>query len=255
MLRRAVTVLPVLAIAAMFAAVAVLGFGPGNGKSQQQVRQEVNALLAGIPQEGATLGSPEAPITLWVFGDLECPTVRLFADSYLPSIIDRWVRPGLVKLKYRSLQTDTVNEEIFFEQERAALAAGRQDRMWNFVLTFVHHQGKQFSNYVTDEFLVEVASQVPALRQEQWRRDRKSPSLSRQVALGIYSGHKNKLRYTPSFLLGYGGSNGESNLSPSDRATLKEVQTSLSKEVQSLEAEAVEDSPALRTVGSSAIGG
>src|SRR5262245_22007476 len=33
----------------------------------------INRLLAGIPQRGDALGSPDAPIALQFYGDLECP--------------------------------------------------------------------------------------------------------------------------------------------------------------------------------------
>jgi hypothetical protein len=94
----------------------VLGFGADKATSREEVDREVSELLAGIPQDGPTLGEPKAPITLRVFADLECPTVRRFVVSRLPAIISTWVRNGVIKLEYRSLETDTVNERTFFRR-------------------------------------------------------------------------------------------------------------------------------------------
>jgi len=232
--RRPVILLPVLAIAAILIATAILGFGAGSGPSQKKIDQEVTALLTGIPQQGTTLGSQDAPVTLQMFADLECPTVQRFVESYLPSILSDWVRTGTVKLEYRSLKTDTVDEGIFFSQEEAARAAGRQNRMWNFVLTFVRQQGQHFTEYANDAFLVHIASQVPELSMGRWNRDRRDISLFKPIALSVHSAHAQGLRYTPSFVMaGY-----------ADTASLQEeIKASMEKDIQALKTEASGDVP------------
>lgn len=242
--------LPILVIVVILAATAVLGFGSGSGISQKQVKQEVTALLAGIPQKGTTLGSPEAPITLWIYADLQCPTVKLFVKSYLPSIVNTWVRNGDVKLEYRSLQTDTSNERTFFRQEIASLAAGRQDRMWNFLLTFLHEQKQANTGYVTEGFLAGIASQVPGLERARWRRDREDALLSKRVALGVYSAHQKDFSYTPSFLLGISRGKVDRGIGHSDKASLRrEVEESLSEDIVLLREEASRDFPTLGILG------
>jgi hypothetical protein len=228
--RRLGVILPLLAIAAVLAATAVLGFGADKATSREEVDQEVSELLAGIPQDGPTLGEPKAPITLRVFADLECPTVRQFVVSRLPSIISTWVRKGVIKLEYRSLETDTVNERTFYTQEVAALAAGRQDRMWNFVLTAVHEQqfkrvdlgqkgfsqvtGVQHFDYVDKEFLTDIASRVSGLDMALWHQSREDALLSRQVARGVHLAHANDLHATPAFMIGRTGDETYHRLGP-----------------------------------------
>jgi protein-disulfide isomerase len=248
---RSMAVIPALAIAVILAAVGVLGFGDNSDAvDKKEVQQKVSKLLAGIPQQGATLGSPEAPITVWVLADLECPTVRLFAESYLPSILDTWVRTGDVKLIYRSLQTDTYNEETFYRQEIAALAAGRQDELWNFFLTFVHQQGKKSTEYATDEFLADVASQVPGLARAQWRRDREDASLSKRVAHDLYAANKMEMSSTPSFLVGVSDGEGGGDVDQTGSASLrKEVEISLGKHIEALDEEAFKDAPTVGPLG------
>jgi protein-disulfide isomerase len=251
--RRSAPLLPVLVIASILAVVGVLGFGSSKGVSKQQIEQEVTELLSGIPQRGTAIGSPKAPVTLWIYADVQCPTVRLFVENYLPSFIDSWVRTGAVRIAYRSLETDTLDENEFFRQEIAALAAGRQDRMWNFLLTFVRQQGQARTGYATSGFLNDIASQVPGLGLARWHRDRDDALLSRRVALGVQSGHTNNLRYTPSFLIGF--SKGEVERSAGRASITKDVVASLGRDITSLREEASEDFPAVRTGIPSAIGG
>jgi len=248
--RRLVTVVPVFLIAAILAVVGAVGFGAGSSPSQEQTSQEVAALLAGIPQKGASLGSARAPITLRVYADLECPTVKRFAVSYLPSIVATWVRTDEMKLEYRSLQTDTRSEHTFFEQEAAALAAGRQDRMWDFLLTFVHEQKRPSTEYATEEFLTDIAFQVPGLNRAQWRRDRGDPLLWRQVALGVHAAHVRNLYSTPSLLLGFTSRKVDRPVGADDPTTLRrKIEFSLRGDIESLREKATGDVPTLGIFG------
>ena len=114
--RRIATLLPILVIVGILAIVAISGFGGGSGRAidEQQVAQEVRTTLAEIPQHGRTLGSPQGRSPSTLFADLECPTVRLFAVDYLPRLIADWVRPGLARLEYHSLETRHPQGTNFF---------------------------------------------------------------------------------------------------------------------------------------------
>jgi protein-disulfide isomerase len=248
-----IALVPVLVIAAILAAVGALGFGTSAGVSKAQVQQEVTELLDGIPQQGSALGSPQAPVTVWVYADLECPTVRLFAENYLPSIIETWVRTGALRIEYRSLQTDTLDEKVFFEQERAALSAGRQDRMWNFVLTFALQQGEVRTGYVDAEFLADIATLVPRLDLSRWEREREDARLSTRVARSVYSAHSLGVRSTPSLTIGF--TEGVVSRNIDRRSARDEIAASLGRVVAALKEESREDFPTVQTVGQGLIGG
>ncbi len=170
------------------------------------IDKEVSKLLAGIPQHGNTLGSPTAPITLQIFGDLECLVVKWwFVEGELSGIIEKFVRPNVVKIEYRAMKTDTLNRRTFVVQQTAALAAGAQGRMWNFLETFYHEQGREYTPYVTEEYLDGIAQQVPGLELEQWGRDR-TISLARSVVADDHAAYFSlKFYNTPSFLIGRTG--------------------------------------------------
>jgi hypothetical protein len=232
-------VVPLIAILAILGIVGLLGFGEEDGTSRGEIDKEVSGLLKGLPQSGSTLGTPQAPFTMRMFGDLECPTVKQFVIAYLPKIVEKWVRNGTMKIEFRSLQTDTTDEPTFFKQEIAALAAGKQNRMWNFLLIFVREQPDDLTNYATDEFLRDISSQIPGLDQTQWQRARKSPLLSERVALGLQAAHARDLRFTPSFVLIPPAS--ESALLHSTR---QEIESYWGEAVDSLTEEALGDAPA-----------
>lgn len=160
------------------------------------------------------------------------------------------MRPGLLRFNYRPLRTDTFNEKTFLRQEIGALAAGKQDRLWNFALTFVHEQGEHFTEFATEEFLTEIAYQVPGLDRSQWRHDREDPLLSRQVVLSVHSAHGKKLRYTPSFLIDFSNAKIDQRPGVVDPASLrKRIASTLRRDIESLRAEASEDVPTLGAFG------
>jgi protein-disulfide isomerase len=165
-------------------------------------------LLTGIPQHGTELGDPDAPVTLQFFGDLQCRDSRRVMLGALPVLIRRFVRPGKLKIVYRSLETDTENAgglPEFMDQQGAALAAGRQDKLWNFIDVFYREQGPEFTGYVTEPFLHVIAVQA-GLDLVRWQKAREpswrwESSLEADEALRIAKG----VHSTPSFLIGRTG--------------------------------------------------
>jgi hypothetical protein len=162
-------------------------------------------LLAGIPQHGAELGERGAPVTVQFFGDLQCKDSRQVMLGALPILIRRWVRPGKVRIVYRSTETDTKGaggRVEFRDQQGAAMAAGRQNRFWNFIDVFYREQRPEFTGYVTERFLHLIAVQAgldmtrwQAAREPFWRWE---DDLNADESLG-------KARHmvsTPSFLVG-----------------------------------------------------
>ncbi len=138
------------------------GQKPGT-KGAEKVEKEVTSLLAGIQQSGNALGSPTAPVTLQYFGDLECSVCRRFTLGALPSLIQHQVREGKLRIEYHNLETATREPETFKTQQAAALAAGQQAKLWNFIETFYHEQEAEGSGYVTEKYLHDIAAQVPGL--------------------------------------------------------------------------------------------
>jgi Thioredoxin len=204
---------PVALIATAVAIASVLvGIGIGHvaGSPGQPLRtlevKEVSSLLGGIPQRGDTLGQAKAPITLQIFGDLESADVRTFVVWLLPNIISEWVRTNVVKIQYRSFMTaSSPYTNVFVSQQVAALAAGSQDRLWNFIEVFYHEQGREHTRYVTKAYLDHIARQVPGLDLSEWEDDRENTQLAKQVVEDDYAARAIRFPDAPLFLIGRTG--------------------------------------------------
>jgi hypothetical protein len=180
--------------------------GSSGGRSSVRVEKEVSALLSGIRQSGDTLGQASAPITLEVFGDLESADVRTFVLWLLPDIVREWVRTNIVKIQYRSYMTASLPyPNIFVSQQAAALAAGVQDRLWNFVEIFYHEQGQERTRYVTGAYLDGIAGQIPGLDLSKWESDRQNSQLTEQVAEDDHAARTTRFPDAPVFVIGRTG--------------------------------------------------
>ena len=175
------------------------------GTQAQRTDAEVTSLLAGIPQRGNVLGDPKAPVTVQYFADLECPYCRLFTLGVLPSLIQSYVRRGKLKIEYRSLETATRNPETFKIQQVAALAAGKQNKMWDFIDLFYHEQGHEGSGYVTERYLRDLAQRVTGLNLIGWTAARDDPELVDAITSDARVASNAGLRSTPTFLLAKAG--------------------------------------------------
>lgn len=164
-----------------------------------------DSLLAGIPQQGNVLGSPKAPITLQYFGDLQSTACKEFTVGALPTIILRWVRGGQLRIVYRSLQTATHEARQFAMQQAAALAAGKQGKMWDYIELLYLEKEEAGTNYVTTAYLEDIARQVPGLNLPQWAKDISDRALIDQLETDRKTAKSMDLATTPTFLLGKTG--------------------------------------------------
>jgi protein-disulfide isomerase len=193
---------------------------------------EVTALLHGIPQNGNTLGDPNAPVTLRYYGDLECPICKEFTLGALPSLIQKYVRTGKLKIEYHSLETATREPEVFKTQQVAAYAAGKQKLGWNFIELFYHEQGEEDSGYVNESYLQGLASQIPGLSLADWTTARSNPTYSNEVAADAQAANQAGFTGTPSFELGKSGG----TLQKLEAGTFTEAapyETAIEKQLQS----------------------
>ena len=87
----------VLVVAALVGASLLLR---GGDSETTPTTAEPSALLDGIPQDRALLGSPDATVTMIQFEDLQCPVCKSYQEEGFPGIVEEYVRPGKVKLRF-----------------------------------------------------------------------------------------------------------------------------------------------------------
>ena len=118
---------------------------------------EVQALFNGIPQAANTLGPASAPVTMVEYIDLQCPYCREFESTVLPKLVRTYVRPGKVRIEQKLLAfigPDSVRGRS------AALAAGMQNKQFNFSEILYLNQGTENTGWL-DENMVDGGREHP----------------------------------------------------------------------------------------------
>ena len=155
--------------------------------------------LDGIPQNGAVLGDPRAPVTLIEFADLQCPYCGYVAtQGALPAVIERYVRTGKVKVELHLVSF------LGPDSQRAATvaaAASEQDKLWQFADAFFSNQGEENSGYVTDSFLRALTSRIDGLDAAAALSQADGARAKAIVAEWRRDGKARGVNATPTFLL------------------------------------------------------
>jgi protein-disulfide isomerase len=189
--------LGLLAALAVIAVVAVVAVAGGDGSSEGSkggpTPAQAESALKGIPQSGLTLGSPNAPVTMVEFADLQCPFCAEYHRNVFPELLDRYVRTGKVRLELRLLRFVGPDSDRL---ARVATAAAEQNRMWQFVGLAYQRQGRENSGYATDDFINGLAADAGLKETDA------GAAAERLVRADEQAARSAGINSTPSFLIG-----------------------------------------------------
>lgn len=159
-------------------------------------------LLSGIPQNGSTLGSPDAQVTLVEYADPQCPFCARFSNDVEPALIDQYVRDGRVAIEFRGfpfIGPDSI------EATRYVYAAGLQNKLFDVLDLLYANQGGENEGWVTEELLRGVGAAVPGLDVDRWFEDARSDEVAQAVQNDLTQGQSLGVQGTPSFFVVAGG--------------------------------------------------
>jgi Thioredoxin len=162
----------------------------------------VNAMFKGIPQRGMTLGSTRAPVTLVGYIELQCPYCRDFETRVLPGIVKRYVATGKVKIEARPLAflgPDSIRGR------NAMIAAGIQDKAFNFAELLYLNQGTEDSGWLSDGMVARTAESIPGFNPRQLFAAR-SRDVKQQA--DRFDEQGNQVDATPTLSVGRSGKKG-----------------------------------------------
>ncbi len=114
------------------------------------------------PADSRALGPANAPITIEVWSDFQCPACDFFARSVEPDLIAEFVRAGTVRLVYRDFAfIDGGNPDGESQQPAAAArCAGEQGKFWQFHDYLFENQKGENKGAFRREVLDQIAKAV-----------------------------------------------------------------------------------------------
>lgn len=193
-------VIGAVAVAVAVAALMVVLSQVGGGSGSQET-------FADISQDGTRLGAEDAPVTIRLYEDFQCPACAQFARETLPEVVERYVKPGEVKI---------VSETLVFlgpdsvAAARGAIAAGGQDRYWQYAHLLFENQGAENSGYATDEFLTNLAEETQGLDVEKWDAARGKEFIEEELNAVQKRATEANIQATPTLVIS--GPDGERKL-------------------------------------------
>lgn len=198
----------VIAIAAVGAALAFALTG-GSSSSKPETTSStlpdaaatVN-MFRGIPQHGNVLGKANAPVTMVQYIDLQCPICRAFETEIMPTIVPRFVRTGKVRVVSKPIAfigPDSVTGRA------AALAAGRQNRFFEFAQLAYANQGSENSGWLDDNFIRAAYASIPGLDAAAAEKARNERSISQEADQFESQATADHVTGTPTILVGKTG--------------------------------------------------
>lgn len=185
-----------IVVAALLVVLSQLGGGGGSV-------DDVGEFYSGIPQDGTTLGEKDAPVTVYLYEDFQCPFCGQFDREMFPDLVDDYVRDGQVRVVSETmvfLGPDSVTAA------RAAFAAGEQNLYWPYHTLLFENQGEENSGYVTDDFLRGLAEDTPGLDVQKWEDQRAGNSFTKELGAVQSKAQAEGVNSTPTLIVeGPGG--------------------------------------------------
>jgi protein-disulfide isomerase len=113
----------------------------------------------GIATSGRTIGDPNAPVTLDVWIDYQCPACRVLHQESLPLVIDTYVKPGKVRIVYHDFLVidSNVGGHESLDAANAARCAADQGKFAAYQDWLFANQGQEGSGAFSTARLEEMA--------------------------------------------------------------------------------------------------
>ena len=158
------------------------------------------ALVDGIPQRGTVMGQVSANVTLIQFEDLGCTHCAEYMKDAFPTIINDYVKTGLVKVDFRGLGVVT---RASAPALRYTLAASRQKKLWQVAELFYENQSR-LNELATDAGVKRMVGGVKGLDAKLLVADSKTLSVKKQVAAHAAEATRRNVPGTPWFFIKVG---------------------------------------------------
>ena len=196
----------ILILAAVVAGVFALSGGSDNSTPTTGTKlsgaADVEQQFAGIPQNGDVLGKAAAPATLVEYIDLQCPVCRDFETNTMPTIIDRYVRTGKLKVISRPVVIIGPDSET---GRNGMIAAMKQNRGFNFAQILYFNQGPENGGWLNDSMVADAAASIQGVNVAQLQTDAGSQAVKDKAATYDSQAQADNLSGTPTLVLGKTG--------------------------------------------------
>jgi protein-disulfide isomerase len=134
----------------------VFGAGPASAPTGT-ADVTIARVPAGLASDGFVLGRADAPVTIDLYEDFQCPACQAWGESVFPSLASNELQGGRVRIVFHDMAFLGPESS---DAGRAAYAAAQQDRFWDMWATIYANQGRENSGAFGRERLVAMAERL-----------------------------------------------------------------------------------------------
>jgi protein-disulfide isomerase len=174
---------------------AAAGQAPAAGDPSARARLDVARRQPGDP---LALGRPDAPVVVAEWGDFQCPFCRLYTTTTQPALLREYVDTGRVRVEWHDFAYLGPESVL---AARAARAAARQNRFWDFHTALYRDQPPENRGQVTTASLTALAGRL-GLDVPRFQRDLADPAIAQAVTADQALGSRLGVGGVPSFVIG-----------------------------------------------------
>ena len=158
-------------------------------------------------------------MTLVEWVDLQCPFCQQFAGETMPTIIADHVRTGKVKVELRTLAFIGPDSA---RGRDALIAAGEQNKLFNFLQLLYTNQGTENTGWLDDDFVKAAAASIPGLDVPRLLEERSSDAVREQGEAFDAQAQQAGVQSTPTIMVGKSADTAEvvQMSSPTDTAAV-----------------------------------
>lgn len=183
-----------------------LSAGNGSSSSGEPDREEPAAGDPGDPARSFAdadhrfvIGDPDAPVVLNEWVDLRCPFCAVFTNKSLPTLIEDYVEPGLVRIEVHPVSffgEDSTNGAV------ALHAAADQDRFFEYMTTLYAAAPDKGHPDHPNEVLLEFARDAGIPDLEAFEAALRDPDLRAEVGRATNEAQRLGVQAVPFFVVG-----------------------------------------------------
>lgn len=117
----------------------------------------VARLPSALPTQGFVLGRPDAPVTIDLYEDFQCPACEAWGRNVFPSLVSNELAAGTARIVFHDMAF--LGPESMLAG-RAAYAGAQQGSFWDMWATLYANQGRENSGAFSRERLLTMADRL-----------------------------------------------------------------------------------------------
>jgi protein-disulfide isomerase len=170
----------------------------GGGQRAAPVSVDVARAPVGLPAEGYVLGASDAPVTIHLYEDFQCPACGAWGRTVFPSLARNELAAGTARIEFHDIAFLGPESEV---AARAGYAAAQQDRFWDMWSTLYVNQGLRENDGAFDRDRLIAMADGLGLDAARFAADLDSDAAAAAVTTSTADAHANGVDSTPTLII------------------------------------------------------